>query len=88
MTTIILVCPFCGNHLHTEDESRYFNNTYGCTINCDTCNKNLIGVDLSVCARCSPMKKERIRCKTKYCVLVKIKETIPYDDNDDVWNGG
>ena len=73
MATIILICPKCGKKLHSEDASRYYNDMYGCTITCSVCNLSLIGVDLSVCAKCDSGKKERINCKIKYCAMVENK---------------
>jgi hypothetical protein len=71
MPSIILVCPKCGKKLYTEDEGRYYTNYHGCTITCDHCKLNLIGVDLSVCAKCDPEKKKRINCGIKYCAVVE-----------------
>ena len=73
MATIILVCPMCRNKLHTEEASRYYNDSYGCTITCHECNLSLIGVDLSVCAKCNPSKKSRMNCNIKYCAMVENK---------------
>ena len=68
---IALVCPKCDKSLLTEPEKDYYNNNNGCTINCDNCNLNLIGVDLSVCYKCLPAKRMRHSCGTKLTVLVR-----------------
>jgi phage FluMu protein Com len=70
MTRIILVCPKCGKHLHEEDESRYYNDTYGCTITCTKCGLSLIGVDLSVCAHCPRVKREGHKYDIKFTTMV------------------
>jgi hypothetical protein len=71
MATIRLICPKCGKKLHVEDESRYYNRTYGCTIHCSTCDLTLIGVDLSVCHTCSADRKKQFKCKDKLVTMVE-----------------
>ena len=72
MTTIALICPKCKKVLHTEEESRYYSTSYGCTIACYSCGLSLIGVDLSVCARCGIAKKRERKCETKFTAFVKV----------------
>ena len=71
MATINLICPKCKKILHTEDESRYYDDSYGCTIMCYQCALSLIGVDLSVCAKCREEKKTGNRCNQKFTAMVE-----------------
>lgn len=74
MGQISLICPLCGKNLYTEDEHRYFDDSYGCTITCTDCSKRFIGVDLSVCAKCVPGKMKGNKCMQRLTVMVKYHE--------------
>lgn len=67
---VVHYCPKCGEKLYSEnDVNRYYSREGGCFLFCDTCHLRLIGVDLSVCAKCE--RSERSDCKKKYCTIVK-----------------
>jgi len=67
---VVHYCPKCGEKLYSEnDVNRYYSQKGGCFLFCDTCRLQLIGVDLSVCAKCERRSKKD--CVGKYCTIVK-----------------